>query len=73
MPDMKLICVDNKEEFTFTEGEQAFYKDRGLAAPKRCPICRLKRRAQTKTGQPFRNTKNQNKQKIEKTKKMWLF
>ena len=56
MTDMKLICIDDKQEFIFTEGEQAFYKDRGLAEPKRCSICRLKRRAQLKTGQPFQSS-----------------
>lgn len=45
MPDMKYTCVDCKEEFIFTEGEQDYFRDRGLAIPKRCDKCRLKRRS----------------------------
>jgi hypothetical protein len=45
MPDMKLKCVDCGKEFVFTEGEQTYYRERGLAIPKRCSGCRLKRRS----------------------------
>jgi len=30
--------------FAFTPGEQKFYAERGLFPPKRCPMCRLKRK-----------------------------
>lgn len=45
MPDMTFNCIDCKEDFIFTEGEQDYYRDRGLAIPKRCEKCRLKRRS----------------------------
>lgn len=44
MPDLEFKCVDCQKEFIFTEGEQSYYRDRGLAIPKRCSLCRLKRR-----------------------------
>ncbi len=41
MPDKNLICKDCSKEFTFTEGEQDFYKEKGLTnEPQRCPDCR---------------------------------
>lgn len=45
MPDITYKCVDCEKEFTFTEGEQNYFKDRGLAIPKRCEACRIKRRS----------------------------
>lgn len=30
MPDKTLICKDCNQEFVFTEGEQAFYKEKGV-------------------------------------------
>jgi len=30
MPDRILICQDCSREFVFTEGEQEFYKEKGL-------------------------------------------
>jgi uncharacterized protein with PIN domain len=47
MADKKIICRDCKEEFLFTEGEQAFYKEKGLSSePVRCPKCRKARKMQ---------------------------
>lgn len=47
MPDKVIICKDCKAEFVFTEGEQAFYKEKGLTSePLRCPKCRKARKAQ---------------------------
>ena len=41
MPDKTLICKDCQKEFVFTEGEQEFYKEKGLEnEPQRCPECR---------------------------------
>jgi len=37
---------DCGKEFPFTPGEQKFYAERGLFPPKRCPICRMKKRKQ---------------------------
>lgn len=46
MADKKIICKDCRAEFLFTEGEQAFYKEKGLASdPVRCPECRKARKA----------------------------
>ena len=45
-PDDKIIkCVDCGEEFVFTAGEQAFYKEHGLTnTPVRCRRCREARK-----------------------------
>ena len=43
--DKVLKCRDCGEEFTFTAGEQAFYKERGFQhEPTRCRNCRDKRK-----------------------------
>ena len=43
--DKTLVCQDCGKEFTFTAGEQAFYKEKGLEnEPKRCKECRDKRK-----------------------------
>ncbi|QGU00394.1 hypothetical protein SYNTR_1800 [Candidatus Syntrophocurvum alkaliphilum] len=43
--DKTLICQDCGEEFTFTEGEQEFYHEKGFEnEPKRCKDCRSNRR-----------------------------
>jgi len=44
MPDITYLCKDCKQSFVFSEGEQDYYRDRGLAIPKRCAKCRLSRR-----------------------------
>lgn len=46
MPDKTLVCIDCNAEFNFTEGEQAFYQERGFQDPARCPTCRSARKAQ---------------------------
>lgn len=44
--DKTLVCQDCGEEFVFTAGEQAFYKEKGLEhEPKRCKACRDKKKA----------------------------
>src|SRR5258706_2234740 len=44
--DQLLKCVSCGEEFLFTAGEQAFYRERGLThAPTRCKRCRDLRKA----------------------------
>lgn len=40
--DRQLTCLCGKD-FTYTAGEQQYFKDRGLNAPKRCPECRAER------------------------------
>ncbi|MEQ1849338.1 MAG: zinc-ribbon domain containing protein [Candidatus Peribacteraceae bacterium] len=44
MADQQITCRDCGADFTFTEGEAAFYQERGLAAPQRCKACRDKRK-----------------------------
>ncbi|MCJ7840464.1 zinc-ribbon domain containing protein [Lederbergia sp. NSJ-179] len=42
--DFLIKCWECGKRFTFTIGEQQFYKQRGLSQPKRCEECRLKRK-----------------------------
>jgi hypothetical protein len=44
MPDQELECIDCKAAFTFTEADQLFYKERDFKAPKRCKMCRAKKK-----------------------------
>ena len=45
--DKVLKCRDCGEEFVFTAGEQAFYKERGFQhEPTRCRNCRDKRKSE---------------------------
>ena len=45
MSDKTIICKDCNKEFIFTEGEQAFYAEKGFEnEPVRCPDCRKKRK-----------------------------
>ena len=47
MADKTLTCADCGKEFVFTEGEQAFYEEKGFTnEPKRCPECRKARKQQ---------------------------
>jgi len=41
MADKTLVCIYCDKEFTFTEGEQEFYKEKGFEdEPKRCSDCK---------------------------------
>ncbi len=42
--DMIIKCVDCGNDFVFTAGNQVYFADKGMAVPKRCDRCRLKRR-----------------------------
>lgn len=47
MADKTLTCKDCNSEFVFTEGEQAFYQEKGFEnEPQRCPDCRRARKAE---------------------------
>ncbi len=47
MADKTIICKDCGNEFVFTEGEQAFYKEKGFENdPVRCPACRRNKKQQ---------------------------
>jgi hypothetical protein len=40
----RLICCDCGQPFIFSAGEKAFFWSKGLSTPKRCPVCRERRR-----------------------------
>ena len=42
--DMKIGCVDCGNEFVFTAGEQAWFAKKGFYLPKRCPLCRKRKK-----------------------------
>ena len=45
--DQTLVCRDCGNQFTWTAGEQEFYKQKGFDnSPTRCPDCRTKRKAE---------------------------
>ncbi len=47
MADKTIVCKDCGSEFIFTEGEQAFYQEKGFTNdPVRCPECRKVRKQQ---------------------------
>ena len=47
MTDKTLNCKDCGVEFIFSEGEQAFYAEKGFTnEPLRCPDCRRARKQQ---------------------------
>ena len=54
MPDKTIICKDCNSEFIFTEGEQAFYKEKGFEnEPQRCPECRRARKQARRNNSNF--------------------
>lgn len=49
MADKTIVCKDCGTKFTFTESEQAFYKEKGFEnEPQRCPACRAKKKQQSR-------------------------
>lgn len=55
MADKILVCKDCGKEFIFTEGEQAFYKEKGFEnEPQRCPECRKARKQQYNSNRGYR-------------------
>ncbi|HOV17071.1 MAG TPA: zinc-ribbon domain-containing protein [Candidatus Cloacimonadota bacterium] len=59
MPDKTLVCKDCNKEFVFTEGEQAFYAEKGLQnEPQRCPECRKARKAERNARRGFSRRDN---------------
>lgn len=51
MADKTLVCKDCGAEFIFTEGEQAFYLEKGFEnEPQRCPDCRKAKKQQRRGG-----------------------
>ena len=47
MADQQMTCASCGRRFAWSTGEQQFYRERGLQAPRRCPDCRTSRREQT--------------------------
>jgi CxxC-x17-CxxC domain-containing protein len=45
MADKSITCRDCGNTFTFTEGEQDFYSQKGYSEPMRCPDCRAAKKA----------------------------
>ncbi|HEX2945301.1 MAG TPA: zinc-ribbon domain-containing protein [Clostridia bacterium] len=61
MPDKTLTCKDCNNEFIFSEGEQAFYKEKGFEnEPQRCPECRKAKKAQRRNNGGFSNQPRNN-------------
>ena len=50
MADKTLTCRDCGNTFTFTEGEQDFYGQKGYSEPGRCPDCRAAKKAARSSG-----------------------
>ena len=50
MADKTLTCRDCGTTFTFTEGEQDFYAQKGYSEPGRCPDCRAAKKANRNSG-----------------------
>ena len=50
MADKTLTCRDCGTNFTFTEGEQDFYGQKGYSEPVRCADCRAAKRASRDSG-----------------------
>ena len=48
--DKTLVCKDCGKEFTFTEGEQEFYADKGFSDPIRCADCRQAKKDSKRNG-----------------------
>lgn len=48
--DRRLVCAECGGDFLFEAGEQAFFAERGLTEPKRCPPCRKKSRGRRRFG-----------------------
>jgi hypothetical protein len=44
LKDKVLICSDCKKQFVFTIWEQKLFGQKGWAEPRRCPVCRQRRR-----------------------------
>lgn len=54
MEDKTIVCRDCNNEFTFTVGEQEFYKEKGFEnEPVRCPDCRRAKKAQSNNSRRY--------------------
>ena len=48
MSDEVMACTECGSAFTWSDGEQRYYRERGLDRPKRCPACRARRKAEAR-------------------------
>jgi CxxC-x17-CxxC domain-containing protein len=48
--DQQLMCSDCGQSFTFTTEDQAFFRERGYSAPKRCKACRRAKKNEAPAG-----------------------
>lgn len=46
----QLQCVECGATFEFSAEDQEYYASKGYSAPKRCPECRARRKAQNNRG-----------------------
>ena len=46
LADRTITCINCSKPFTFTSGEQDYYKTMKFSDPKRCKECREKKREQ---------------------------
>lgn len=51
MATQYITCVDCRQEFEHPERDQDFYAEHGYAPPKRCKLCRIKKKARFDEGQ----------------------
>jgi NAD-dependent SIR2 family protein deacetylase len=59
MADKTITCKDCGAEFTFSENEQAFYKEKGFEnEPQRCPGCRAAKKQQLRDNRNNRSNGN---------------
>jgi len=57
MSDLTLICQNCGNEFIWTDGEQDFYRQKGLKPPSFCLICRAKFQARERQFAKYRKDK----------------
>jgi len=54
--DKSIHCSDCGTAFTFSAGEQEFFRTKGFTEePKRCPSCRAKRKSQNQSSSDYRS------------------
>lgn len=56
MSDLTLICRDCHNEFVWSEDEQMFYREKNLAKPVYCRICRSRNAARERQFAKYRKT-----------------
>lgn len=44
--DQTITCVDCGQQFTWSAGEQEFYRQKGFSSPKRCKACKQAKKAE---------------------------